>query len=194
MDVLTPQRWVTLGVLALIGAARLGELVLSAARLRADRRAGSAAALPERAFPWIVAVHTGWFAGAALEGWFAPTVLPGWALAAAWTAWGVSLALRAWLLASLGRLWSVRLVQRTAQPIVTRGPYAWVRHPNYLAVVLEIAAVPLIVGAAWTALLGSVANAAVVAVRIRREEGYLFAQPGYREAFEDKKRMIPGVF
>jgi methyltransferase len=97
-------------------------------------------------------------------------------------------------MASLGRLWNVRIVERREQPVVTAGPYAWVRHPNYLAVVLEVAAVPVLLGALGTALLGSLANAVVLYFRIRAEEAYLFAQPGYAAAFAGKKRFLPGLF
>jgi methyltransferase len=192
--VLTPGRWAVLLVLGAIGIARLVELAVSAARLRAERRAGTAQAVAEAAYPWMVAVHAAWFAGAAIEGWTVPATLPPWGLVLAGLAWAASLALRCWILATLGRLWNVRIVARSRQPVVTGGPYAWIRHPNYLAVILEIAAVPLLLGAAWTAALGTLANGAVLALRIRREEAYLFSQPGYRAAFEHKRRLVPGVF
>ena len=94
----------------------------------------------------------------------------------------------------MGSFWNVRLLRREEQPIVTGGPYRYLRHPNYLAVTIEIAAFPLITGAYWTALAGSAANAAVLWFRIRREEAYLFSFPAYRAAFAGKKRLIPGVF
>lgn len=191
---LTPGRWGVLLVMGAIGTLRLGELIVSAARLRAGRRAGTAQPLTEPAYPWIVAVHAAWFAGTLIEGWAVPRALPGWILVAAGCAWAVSLALRGWMMASLGTLWNVRILVRDRQPVVTQGPYAWIRHPNYLAVILEIGAVPLLLGAPWTAVLGTLANAAVLTFRIRREEAYLFSQSGYRTAFEHKKRLLPGVF
>jgi isoprenylcysteine carboxyl methyltransferase (ICMT) family protein YpbQ len=63
-----------------------------------------------------------------------------------------------------------------------------------LAVILEIAGVPLLAGAPWTALVGSLANGWVLGGRIRKEEAYLFSVPGYAAAFSDKKRFVPGVF
>lgn len=186
-------------VLSAIAALRAGELAFSAWRLRTDERATGARLVPERGFPWLVAVHVGWYLGCAGEGWLAPAAYaratPVSALViAAVAVWVASLMLRLWLWASLGRLWSVRLVSRPGQPVVTRGPYAWVRHPNYLAVILEIAAVPLLLGAPWTALAGSIANGLALTARIRREETYLFGVPGYAEAFGMKKRLVPGVF
>jgi methyltransferase len=189
-----PYPSLTLGVLGAVAALRAAELAFSALALRAGRRAGRARALPEPAFPWLVAVHAGWLLGCLVEGLGFPSRLPPALLALAGALWAASLLLRAWLMASLGRLWNVRIVARPEQPIVTAGPYAWVRHPNYLAVVLEIAAVPLLVGALGTALLGSLANALLLYFRIRAEEAYLFAQPGYSAAFAGKKRFLPGLF
>lgn len=184
----------SLGILGALAALRAVELAFSARTLRADRRAGRARALPEPAFPWLVAVHAGWLLGCLVEGLGFPSRLPPALLALAGAVWAVSLLLRVWLMATLGRLWNVRIVARPEQPIVASGPYAWVRHPNYLAVVLEIAAVPILLGAVVTALLGSLANALALFFRIRGEEAYLFAQPGYAAAFAGKKRFLPGVF
>jgi methyltransferase len=97
-------------------------------------------------------------------------------------------------MAALGGLWNVRLISRADQAVVADGPYRYIRHPNYLAVVLEVAAVPLLLGAYWTALIGSVANGLVLWRRIANEEAYLFTVEAYREAFAGKKRLIPGVF
>jgi methyltransferase len=191
---LTRGRWIVVLVMGAIGALRLAELTVSTGRLRADRRAGTGQPLTEAVYPCMVAVHAAWIGGTVIEGWTIPKALPGWAIVAAGCAWAVSLVLRGWIMVSLGALWNVRIVVRDRQPVVTRGPYAWIRHPNYLAVMLEIAAVPLLLGAVWTAILGTLANAAVLALRIRREEAYLFSQPGYRAAFEHKKRLLPGVF
>ena len=83
---------------------------------------------------------------------------------------------------------------RERQPVVTGGPYRYIRHPNYVVVFVEIAAVPLLLGAYGTALLGSLANAWVLAGRIRREEAYLLSVPAYRAAFADKARFVPGLF
>jgi len=185
---LTPHRWAVLAILAMIGALRLAELIFSFWRLQQDRQSG-ATPIVEPLFPWMVAVHFAWYAGCGIEAWFLPRQLETWLLWVCSVLWVASLLLRGWLWSSLGRLWSVRLVAREHQTVVVTGPYAWVRHPNYLAVVLEIATVPIILGAGWTALLGSFANAFVVGLRIRREERYLFSRPGYRDAFERKKRI-----
>ena len=95
---------------------------------------------------------------------------------------------------SLGRQWNVRaLVPRDLAPVET-GPYRYVRHPNYVAVILEFLAVPLVAGANLSAGLLSAVNAYVLYDRIRAEEALLEASPSYRKAFGGKARFLPGIF
>ncbi len=79
-------------------------------------------------------------------------------------------ALRAWAIASLGRFWNTRIVVVPGFRPVVRGPYRFIRHPNYLAVVIEIFAVSVLCGAYLTALVFSALNAVVLHIRIREEE------------------------
>jgi methyltransferase len=181
-------------LLALLALLRLWEVYVSARRLRAAIGTGGASPLPDPVYPWMVLVHVGWFCGCAAESLLRARHPAPWVTAAALGVLGGALGLRAWTLATLGALWNVRLVRRPRQPIVTAGPYRLLRHPNYLAVILEIAAVPAALGAWWTALGASLLNGAVLWARIRREEAYLFSVPGYAAAFRDKKRILPGVF
>ena len=83
--------------------------------------------------------------------------------------------LRAWVLATLGARWTTRIVVVPGEELVKRGPYRWVRHPNYLVVIGEIATLPLVFGLVWYALLFSILNAGVLWVRIRAEECALAA-------------------
>ncbi|MGH7641095.1 MAG: isoprenylcysteine carboxylmethyltransferase family protein [Candidatus Dormibacteria bacterium] len=102
--------------------------------------------------------------------------------------------LRWWCIQTLGDSWNARgAVPQDLVP-VTRGPYRFVRHPNYLAVVAEVLALPLCGGARTTALLLSLLNAAVLCDRIRAEEALLEQLPCYRQAFFGKRRFIPGIF
>jgi methyltransferase len=78
-------------------------------------------------------------------------------------------AARLWIIASLGRRWTTRVIVLPGMPPVTRGPYRWLRHPNYVVVALEIAVVPLALGLPLIALAFSVFNAAAVAWRINVE-------------------------
>jgi methyltransferase len=76
---------------------------------------------------------------------------------------------RVWVIASLGRRWTTRVIVLPGSGPVGRGPYRWLKHPNYLVVALEIAVVPLALGLPWVALIFSLANAALLFYRIRVE-------------------------
>lgn len=73
------------------------------------------------------------------------------------------------MLASLGERWTTRIIVLTDAPLVSRGPYRWVNHPNYLVVVAEILVLPLVFGLWRTALVFSLLNAVLLVVRIRAE-------------------------
>jgi methyltransferase len=81
-----------------------------------------------------------------------------------------SQALRWWCVATLGHQWNTRVIVVPGLPLVSAGPYRWLRHPNYVAVVVEVVALPLVHTAWVTALVFTLANAAVLAVRIPVEE------------------------
>lgn len=93
----------------------------------------------------------------------------------AWLGWpmvavvGASSGVRWWCAAALGKQWNSRVIVVPGAPLVTRGPYRWLHHPNYTAVTVEVAALPLAHSAWWTAIVFSLANAAVLNVRIRTE-------------------------
>jgi methyltransferase len=103
-----------------------------------------------------------------LEGW-----VRGAELSTLWPIWLALFvggqALRYWAILSLGERWTTRVVILPGVPLVERGPYKHLQHPNYLAVVLEIFSAPLIFGASFTALAFTVLNVGVVLLRIRTE-------------------------
>ena len=86
---------------------------------------------------------------------------------------------RLWVIASLGRRWTTRVIVMPGASTVARGPYRWLRHPNYLIVALEIAVVPMALGLPLLAFVFSAANAALLVYRIRIENEALAwaAQP-----------------
>jgi len=121
-------------------------------------------------YPVMVLLHTGLLAGAvvevlALDRPFLPWL--GWPMLALLVA---SHALRWWCISTLGRQWCTRIVVVPGLSAVTSGPYRFLRHPNYLAVVLEGIALPLVHTAWVTAAIFTVANAALLRVRIAAEE------------------------
>jgi methyltransferase len=91
-------------------------------------------------------------------------------------------ALRWWCITTLGKRWSTRVVVVPGLPLVTGGPYRWLRHPNYVAVVVEGFALPLVHSAWLTALVFTLANAALLRIRIGVEDAALAAAPSERAA------------
>ena len=178
-------------VLAAVAAQRLRELSIS--RRNSRRVAGASASAP-RAYPLIVAAHLALFVLPPLEIRLAHR-RPAAREALAWL--GVLAAatgLRWWSIRSLGDAWNVRAQVPADLEPVTSGPYRFLRHPNYLALVLEFVALPM-AGGAWLSALGlSALNGAGLAIRIRAEEALLERSDAYRKAFRGKPRLIPGVF
>jgi len=103
----------------------------------------------------------------------------------------VAMALRYWAVSSLGPRWNVRIVVVPGETPVTSGPYRFLRHPNYLAVILEGVAIPLVHTAWLTAIWFTVGNAFVLRDRIRCEEQALGEHCGYQEHLGDRPRFFP---
>jgi methyltransferase len=80
---------------------------------------------------------------------------------------------RIWVLASLGPRWTTRIIVIPDAPLVRRGPYRFVNHPNYVVVVAEIAVLPLVFGLWQVALIFTLLNAAILAIRIPAENAAL---------------------
>lgn len=155
-----------------IALQRLGELRLSERHRRLALAAGGYE-VGAGHYPFMVALHTGFLVACVAEVWLLerPFFRP-----LAWCAFGLLLGaqmLRMWAIRTLGERWTTRIVIRPGLPLVTAGPYRLLRHPNYLAVVVEILALPLVHAAWLTALVFSLANAALLAVRIRTENAAL---------------------
>ncbi len=152
--------------LAFVVAQRLGELALAR---RNTRRLMARGAVEHGAghYPAIVALHTAWIAALAFWGWDQPLHL-GWL-----AAFTVLQALRIWVLATLGPRWTTRIIVLD-EPLVRRGPFRFLSHPNYAVVMAEIAVTPLVLGLPWVALVFTVLNAALLlGVRIPAETSAL---------------------
>jgi len=137
----------------------------------------------------MVAMHTLFIASCALEAIFFPTHLPP---AIAWIALAAEVCaqlLRYWAVSTLGERWNTRIIVDQSATPVSSGPYQFMRHPNYLAVVIEIAAVPMIGGAIFMSTAFSIANAFVLAVRIPAEERALGGT--YQGLFSSWNRFFP---
>jgi methyltransferase len=161
-------------LLSVIACERVAELVVSARHANALlRRGGTEYGFGH--FPVMIALHVGLIAGCVLEPLLGHrTFIP--ALGFPMLALTVlANGLRWWCIATLGERWTARVIVLPGAPLVRSGPYRWFAHPNYVAVIVEGAALPL-TGSAWiTACAFTVLNAALLTVSIRCEEAALAA-------------------
>lgn len=162
----SPAALALIGFLLIQRLAELGYARRNESRLRAK----GAREVGARHYPLIVALHAAWLASLAAFGWNQPVSAP-------WLAAFVALQLfRLWTLASLGERWTTRVLVLDA-PLVARGPYRFMRHPNYALVVAEIAVAPLALGLSGVAVVFSALNAAALTWRIRVEDRALRPPP-----------------
>ncbi len=163
-------------VVLLVGLERLAELVVSK-RNAAWSLARGGVETGQGHYPVMVVLHTGFLVAMLIEAFVRRPDVPA---VLAWSMLAVVIAahaLRWWCIATLGSRWNTRVIVVPGLAPVRSGPYRWLSHPNYVAVVAEGIALPL-VHAGWvTALLFTVANAALLTVRLRAENAALATLP-----------------
>jgi methyltransferase len=182
-----------LALLVIVGLGRLGELAIS----RRHQKQMALRGIAKRADPgfrWMVAFHAAVLAGAAVEVValrrpFFPVL--GLMMALLFV---MATGLRWWVIGVMGEHWNVEVMASGAMGVVTGGPYRFVRHPNYLAVFVEMAALPLIHTAWVTSFAAMIGNIFVLRHRLGIEEPILNAEPAYRTAMASKPRFLPGLF
>ena len=157
-------------LLALVTLQRLGELFLAAYNTRRLKARGAYEVAPGH-YPLIVLLHAAWLAGLWWLAWDRPPNIPLGVLFL-----GLE-ALRVWVLTSLGDRWTTRIIILPGVPLVRRGPYRFIPHPNYAVVCAEIALLPLVFGLWAYALIFTTLNAAILFVRIRAENRALASLP-----------------
>lgn len=178
-------------LVVLVAAARLVELRIAKRNVRNLLAQGGVEAAPGH-YPVMVLLHTGFLLACPLEVWLLDRPFRPALAAPMLVLLLLAAALRFWVIATLGGRWTTRIICLPGVPPVLGGPYRFVRHPNYLAVVTEIAALPLVHGAWLTALVFSAANAWLLKVRIRAEEEALSRLSDYEPAFAGRPRLVPG--
>lgn len=151
-------------VVALVALERLAELWQARRNTRALLGAGGVE-VGRGHYPLIVGLHAAWLLAILLAvpreaGVSVPLLI----------AFAVLQGLRLWVLMSLGRFWTTRVITLPGAPLVRRGPYRYLRHPNYLVVAAEIAVLPLAFGAWAVATVFSALNAALLTWRISMED------------------------
>ncbi len=159
-------------ILALVVTQRLSELALSARNTRALLARGGVE-VGAGHYPMIVSVHVAWLACLAL------TVPADTQIHWTWLTGFLVLQIgRCWVIATLGPYWTTRIISLADAPLVRRGPYRFMRHPNYVIVAAEIAVLPMVFGAWRLALAFSLLNGAALAYRIREENKVLATRRG----------------
>jgi len=190
MEKLPVDVWAYLGLLVAVGAGRLVEMRLSRLHQRELQELGFSRE-PERGFALMVSLHTGVLLAAAVEVvWARRPLIVGLAVPAL-LAFVLANALRWWVISTMAAHWNVNVVNSLALGVVTRGPYRFVRHPNYVAVFIELLALPLVHTAWVTALLATALHVVVLRRRLALEESVLDADPAYRAAMSGKPRFVP---
>ena len=156
--------WVAYAIILLVVMQRLFELVL-ANRNTQRLKAQGAVEIGAGHYPVIVVLHATWLLAVL---WLLPPDLE---ISWPWLALFVVLqAARIWVVSSLGPYWTTRIISVPGKALVKRGPYRFVRHPNYMVVAGEILALPMAFHETWVAIFFSLANAAILFWRIREEE------------------------
>ncbi len=155
-------------ILALVTLQRLGELVLGRSNTRRLLARGAVESGAEH-YRFIVALHAAWLIGLWLLAWDRPVNLPLLLL------FVLLQAGRVWVIATLGRRWTTRILTLPGEPLVRKGPFRFVSHPNYIVVAGELAVLPLVFGLPLYALVFTALNAVMMWVRIRCEQRALDA-------------------
>ena len=150
-------------IIAFVAVQRLLELAL-ARRNTAQLLARGAHEVGANHYPLIVGFHAVWLLGLV---WLARDQVVNWWLAGVFA---ILQGLRLWVLFTLGTRWTTRILIVPGQPLVVKGPYRFLSHPNYAVVAAEIFVLPLAIGLYWFALIGGLINLAILRVRIGVEE------------------------
>ena len=171
MTVLSWPLWAQV-VLGYVIIQRLAELAYANANTRRLLAEGGRE-YGAKHYPLFIVLHGGWLISIALFG--EPLTIPNMLLLNIFVA---SQTFRFWTLARIGRWWTTRIISAPHFPTVKRGPYRFIKHPNYALVVVEIALLPLLLGAPAMALTFSILNAALLWWRIKVENAVLAARAG----------------
>jgi len=185
-------RWIFLLLVIVLGIQRLFELRLSSRNEHRILELGGYEYAPNQ-FRVMKALHIAWFISMLVEVFSLQRAFhPALALAAG-VLFVLGQTLRYTATSSLGERWTVRIMILPGAEPISRGIYRFIRHPNYLGVILEMGSVPLMHTAYLTAIFFSIANALLLAWRIRTEEAALKDHNHYEQVFAGRPRFLPKI-
>ena len=180
-------------LLAAVAALRGAELLLSQRNRAAMASEHGAKPARDPIFPLMVFVHVMPFWAIPAEIFFFHRSFIPWLGVPMLVLFAAAEGLRLWVFLSLGTYWNARVMVPPDLEPVTSGPYRYIRHPNYLVVIVELFSLPLIYSCYWSALALTTINGIVLYFRIRDEERALFETEAYRRAMADKPRFVPRI-
>lgn len=168
---------------------RLIELIIAKRNEKWMRDQGGIEVANEH-YKWIVIVHVLFFISLLIE-----TTINKLELSPIWPFFLLlfifAQVVRVWSLYTLGKYWNTKIIVLPNTEVVAKGPYRFIRHPNYFVVALEILVIPLMFNAYITAVVFSLLNAIVLSIRIPREEKALEEATNYHEVFRKRSRFTP---
>jgi len=178
------------GLVVLVAIQRLAELRRSARNEDRIRAAGGREHAPGQ-MPWMRALHASWLVAMPLEVWALERSAPVWLAIVALAVFAAGQALRVAAMRALGWRWNVKILTVPGESAVATGIFRHVRHPNYLGVILEIAALPLVSGAWLTSIAFTIANGVLLRARIAAEERALREDSQYAQVHAERPRFVP---
>lgn len=171
-------------VISFIIAQRIVELIIAKQNEKWMRGQG-AFEVGASHYPWMVAMHIAFFVSLIAEVTLLERSLsPFWMLFIG--VFLVAQVMRIWCLVSLGKFWNTKIIVLPGADVVRRGPYKWIRHPNYLIVTTELLVLPLLFSSYFTAIVFGFLNVWMLSVRIPAEEKALKEATNYQEKFSLK--------
>jgi methyltransferase len=141
-------------------------------------------------YKWMVTMHVSFFLFLFTEVMFFGAFSPSWWIIP-FVLFLIAQIVRVWAITSLGVFWNTKIILLPGAEVVAKGPYRFIRHPNYLVVSLELLVIPLIFGAYVTALLFTILNILMLRVRIPAEEKALMELTDYENRHGEKQRFFP---
>lgn len=180
-------------LLVVVGIGRLAELVISRRNQRQLEKQG-VRKIHEPLFRVLVLLHGSILVSAGLEVLFLRRpLIPALAISMA-IIFILSNVLRWWVIWSMAGHWNVEIMDSARVGVVSSGPYRWIRHPNYVGVVLEVFSLPMMHTAWITAIFGTLGYMEIIRHRLKLENGALLANPEYRLVMGGKPSFFPRVF
>ncbi|PCI28554.1 MAG: isoprenylcysteine carboxyl methyltransferase [SAR324 cluster bacterium] len=178
------------GVVAL---QRLFELYISRKNEQEILAAGGKEVYPAHFF-WMKLLHVSWLLAILLEVWTLKPRIISWVVIIAWILFICGQCLRCLAMSTLRQSWCVKIMVCPQNKLVHKGIYHYIRHPNYLGVILEVAALPLIYCAFYTSMTFSFLNLIILIIRIKAEEAALQENNQYNSIFSHQPRFFPALF